>query len=61
MAVAAALAMVALAFVLRARLDDDSDDGNAGDGGDGELSLLCDPDLAEACEAPDLHDRTDLR
>ncbi len=51
MAVAAAVAMVALAFVVRSRLDDDSDDGNAGDDGDGELTLICDPDLAEACEA----------
>jgi hypothetical protein len=53
-AVAAAVAMVALAFVVRSRLDDDSDDGNTGDDGDGELTLLCDPDLAAACEASGL-------
>lgn len=47
-AVVAAVAMVGLSLVVRGLLDDGDDEG---DGGSGALTLVCDPDLADACEA----------
>lgn len=50
LAVVAAVALVALAIVLRGLIDDDGSDGDVGgsDGG-GDLTLICGPELLASC------------
>jgi hypothetical protein len=47
LAVLAAIGMIAGALYIRGRIDDDGSGG--GGGGDGSLTMVCAPELAEAC------------
>jgi hypothetical protein len=55
LAVAGAVVLVVVALVVRSRLDDgggtSTDGGSGGGGGGGDRTLICPPDLAEACQA----------